>query len=245
MNNYKLTLQYDGGRYKGWQRLGQGEATIQDKLEQVLTQLTKQPTEVIGCSRTDAGVHALAQVANFKSDHLFSCKEVMNYLNRYLPQDITVIEVDQVDEQFHARYHAKDKTYLYRIWNKDYSNPFMRKYSMHVKEALDLRAMRQASSYMLGTHDFTAFSNAKSKKKSMIRTIYSIEFEEIDGFINIRIRGDGFLYNMVRWMVGALIAVGLGRMKSKELPEIFAAKQRNRTGDLADADGLYLEKVTY
>ncbi len=245
MYNYKLTLQYDGGRYKGWQRLGQGEATIQDKLEQVLTQLTKQSIEIIGCSRTDAGVHALAQVANFKTNHFFSSKEVMNYLNRYLPRDITVIEVDQVEEQFHARYHAKDKTYLYRIWNKEYSNPFMRKYSMHVNEALDLKEMRLASSYMLGTHDFTAFSNAKSKKKSMIRTIYSIEFEENDGFINIRIRGDGFLYNMVRWMVGTLIAVGLGRVKSEELPEIFDAKQRNRTGDLADAAGLYLEKVTY
>ncbi|MDF2908865.1 MAG: tRNA pseudouridine synthase [Herbinix sp.] len=245
MNNYKVTLQYDGGRYKGWQRLGQGEATIQDKLEQILTQLTGQPTEIIGCSRTDAGVHALAQVANFKTVQLFTCKEVMEYMNRYLPQDIAVIRVDQVDEQFHARYLAKDKTYLYRIWSEEYSNPFMRKYSMHVKEPLDLKAMQQATSYMLGAHDFTAFSNAKSKKKSMIRTIYSIEIEEIDGFINIRIRGDGFLYNMVRWMVGTLIAVGLGRMKSDELPEIFEAKQRSRTGDLAEATGLYLEKINY
>jgi tRNA pseudouridine38-40 synthase len=245
MNNYKLTLQYDGGRYKGWQRLGQGEATIQDKLEQVLTQLTGQPTEIIGCSRTDAGVHALAQVANFKTDHFYSVKEVMDYLNRYLPQDIAVIKADPVDEQFHARYHAKNKTYLYKIWNKEFTNPFMRKYSMHVKEPLDLKAMQLASSHMLGTHDFTAFSNAKSKKKSMIRTIYSIEFEEIDGFINIRICGDGFLYNMVRWMVGALIAVGLGRMKNEELPELFETKQRNRTGDLAEAAGLYLEKITY
>jgi tRNA pseudouridine38-40 synthase len=245
MNNYKITLQYDGGRYKGWQRLGQGEATIQDKLEQVLTQLTGQPTEIIGCSRTDAGVHALAQVANFKADQLFTGKEVMNFMNRYLPQDIAVIRVDQVDEQFHARYLAKDKTYLYKIWNKEPSNPFMRKYSMHVKEPLDLKAMRLASSYMLGAHDFTAFSNAKSKKKSMIRTIYSIEIEEIDGFINIRIRGDGFLYNMVRWMVGTLIAVGIGTLKSAELPEIFEAKQRSRTGDLAEGTGLYLEKITY
>ncbi len=245
MYNYKLTLQYDGGRYKGWQRLGQGEATIQDKLEQVLAQLAGQPTEIIGCSRTDAGVHALAQVANFKTDIRLSCEEVMRYLNRYLPKDICVIEVDEVDEQFHARYHAKSKTYLYKLWNKEYANPFMRKYSMHVNEPLDLQAMKQASSYMLGTHDFTAFSNAKSKKKSMLRTIYSIEFEEIDGFINIRIQGDGFLYNMVRWMVGTLIAVGLGRMKGEVIPEIFDAKQRNRTGDLAEADGLYLEKVTY
>jgi tRNA pseudouridine38-40 synthase len=153
--------------------------------------------------------------------------------------------VEEVPEQFHARYLAKNKTYLYKIWNRAYSNPFMRKFSMHVSEPLDLTEMRRASIHMLGTHDFTAFSNAKSKKKSMIRTIYSIDFEELDGFINIRINGDGFLYNMVRWMVGTLVAVGLGRMKCEELPEIFREKQRNRTGDLAEATGLYLEKVTY
>lgn len=245
MYNYKLTLQYDGSRYKGWQRLGQGEATIQDKLEQVVSQLVGQPSEMIGCSRTDAGVHALAQIANFKADTRISCEEILRYMNRYLPQDISVTRVEEVSEQFHARYNAKDKTYLYKIWNREYSNPFMRKYSMHVDRRLDLKAMRQASSYMLGTHDFTAFSNAKSKKKSMERTIYSIEFEEIDGFINVRICGDGFLYNMVRWMVGTLVAVGLGDLKSEELPEIFESKQRNRTGDLAEAGGLYLEKITY
>ena len=245
MSNYKLTLQYDGSRYKGWQRLGRGEATIQEKLEQVLSQLVGQPTEIIGCSRTDAGVHALAQVANFKVDATLTCDEIKYYMNRYLPQDICVVIVEAVEEQFHSRYHAKNKVYLYKIWNKEYPNPFMRKFSMHVSERLNLDVMQQASEYMLGTHDFTAFSNAKSKKKSMFRTIYSIEFEEVDGFINIRINGDGFLYNMVRWMVGTLVAVGLGRMKGEEIPEIFEAKQRNRTGDLADASGLYLEKVNY
>jgi tRNA pseudouridine38-40 synthase len=166
-------------------------------------------------------------------------------MNRYLPQDISVTEVEEVSELFHARYNAKEKTYLYKIWNREYSNPFMRKYSMHVTRGLDLKAMCQASKHMLGTHDFTAFSNAKSKKKSMERTINSIEFEEIDGFINVRVRGDGFLYNMVRWMVGTLIAVGLGDRKSEELPEIFESKLRNQTGDLAEACGLYLEKITY
>lgn len=245
MYNYKLTLQYDGSRYKGWQRLGQGEATIQDKLEQVLVQLLGQQIELIGCSRTDAGVHALAQVANFRTEKMYHTEAIMSYMNHYLPQDISVIKVEVASEQFHSRYHAKNKTYLYKVWNREYSNPFMRKYSMHVKEPLNLHAMKQASSYMLGTHDFTAFSNAKSKKKSMVRTIHSIDFEEIDGFINIRINGDGFLYNMVRWMVGTLIAVGLGRLKGEELPEIFEAKQRNRTGDMAEASGLYLEKITY
>ena len=245
MNNYKMILQYDGGKYKGWQRLGQGENTIQDKLEQVLSQLTGQATEVIGCSRTDAGVHALGQTANFKTDKQLSCDEIMGYMNRYLPQDISVTQVIQAPEQFHARYHAKDKTYLYKIWNKEYSNPFLRKYSMHISKELDLISMQRACDYFIGTHDFTAFSNAKSKKKSMLRTIYSIEIVKAAGLIEVRIQGDGFLYNMVRWMIGTLVEVGLGNRKPEDIPEIIASKQRNQTGNLAEACGLYLEKITY
>jgi tRNA pseudouridine38-40 synthase len=245
MYNYKLTLQYDGGRYKGWQRLGRGEATIQDKVEQVLSQLDGRPAEIIGCSRTDGGVHALAQVANFRTEKRYACDELMSYLNRYLPQDISVLGAEEVAEQFHARYHAKEKTYLYKIWNREYSNPFMRKYSMHVSEKLKPEDMVRAGSYFIGTHDFTAFSNAKSKKKSMERTIYSIEVSKEEGFLYIRISGDGFLYNMVRWIVGTLVAVGLGQMKAEEIPEILASRERSRTGDLAEACGLYLEKITY
>ncbi len=245
MYNYKLTVQYDGGRYRGWQRLGQGEATIQDKLEQVLSQMDGQPVEVTGCSRTDAGVHALGQIANFKTGKRYSCRELMSYMNRYLPQDISILAAEEVTEQFHARYHAKEKIYLYKIWNREYGNPFMRKYSLHVAEELSLEEMRRAGGYFIGTHDFTAFSNAKSKKKTMERTIYSIEMSQEEGFLFLRVRGDGFLYNMVRWMVGTLIAVGKGQMKAEEIPEILASKERNRTGDLAEACGLYLEKIVY
>ena len=199
MNNYKLTIQYDGGRYKGWQRLGRGENTIQAKLEEVLSGLTGQQTEITGCSRTDAGVHAYRQIANFKAEQLFSGEEIMKYTSRYLPQDISVIEAVPVSVDFHARYHAKDKTYLYQIWNREYANPFLRKYSMHVAEELDVEAMKLAGGYFIGTHDFTTFSNAKSKKKSAIRTIRFIQIEEEEGVIRIRICGDGFLHNMVRF----------------------------------------------
>ncbi len=245
MNNYRLTIQYDGGRYKGWQRLGQGENTVQYRLEQLLSSLTGEEVELIGCSRTDAGVHALGQTANFKTSRLLSGEQILKYANQYLPKDICIIDAVPVEEAFHARYHAKDKTYLYQIWNKEYSNPFLRKYSMHVPEKLDLELMKAAAGYFLGAHDFTAFSNAKSKKKSMVRTIYDIHIQESDGLIKLRIRGDGFLYNMARWMVGTLVEVGLGRMKPEELPDIIASKQRNRTGNLADACGLYLEEITY
>lgn len=245
MYNYRLTIQYDGGRYKGWQRLGQGENTIQYRLEQLLSLLTGEEIELIGCSRTDAGVHALAQTANFKTSRLLTGEQIIHYANQYLPKDICITEAVPADEAFHARYHAKDKTYLYQIWNKEYSNPFLRKYSMHVPEKLDLALMKAAADHFLGTHDFTAFSNAKSKKKSMVRTIYDITIQEMDGLVKLRIRGDGFLYNMVRWMVGTLIEVGLGRMKPEELPDIIASKQRNRTGNLAEACGLFLEEITY
>lgn len=245
MNNYKLTIQYDGGRYKGWQRLGSGENTIQEKLEQVVSQLVGKETEIIGCSRTDAGVHALAQIANFKSEAELSEEYIMSYLNRYLPQDICILEVASVSEQFHSRYQAKKKTYLYKIWNKEYPNPFMRKYSMQVNKSLNMDEMKVAGEYFIGAHDFTAFSNAKSKKKSMVREVYSVEMEKEGDFINIRIQGDGFLYNMVRWIVGTLIEVGLGNLKPEEIPGIMEAKERNKTGDLAEACGLYLEKITY
>lgn len=245
MPNYRLTIQYDGGRYKGWQKLGKGENTIQEKLEHVISELVGTSTEIIGCSRTDAGVHALCQVANFHAERYFTEKEIMDYLIRYLPKDISVIGVDIVADRFHARYHAKSKTYLYKIWNRDYPNPFMRKYSMHVEKKLNTQDMIKAGRFFIGEHDFTAYSNAKSKKKSMVRRIISVDIKEEEGFVNIRICGDGFLYNMVRKMVGTLIEVGLGIKKADDIPRIIESKLRKETGLMAEACGLYLEKIEY
>jgi len=245
MNNYKLTIQYDGGRYKGWQRLGNGDNTIQGKIENVITELAGEKIEIIGSGRTDSGVHALAQIANFKMRKNVTEDEVMNYLNRYLPNDISVVDVTLVHDRFHARYNAKDKTYLYKIWNEQYPHPFMRKYSMHVEEKLDIEKMRVASQYFLGKHDFTTYSNAKSKKKSMVREIYSLEIIENEGFIEIKVRGNGFLYNMVRKIVGTLIEVGLGEKDAAAIPSILESKERIQTGRMADAEGLYLEMVGF
>ncbi|NLK28870.1 MAG: tRNA pseudouridine(38-40) synthase TruA [Clostridiales bacterium] len=245
MHNYKLTIQYDGGRYKGWQRLGNTNNTIQGKIEYVLSELMGEEIEIIGSSRTDAGVHALGQIANFKTNKNLSTTKIQEYLNHYLPQDISIIRVDKVSENFHARYHARAKTYLYRIWNREYSHPFMRKYSMHIEEKLDLEAMKKAAGYFVGTHDFTAFSNAKSKKKSMVREIYSFWINQEDGFVDIRIRGNGFLYNMARWIAGTLIDVGLGDLDGESIPTIIQSKKRDRTGRLAEPQGLYLENIEY
>ena len=243
--NYKLTIQYDGGRYKGWQRLGDDANTIQGKLEGVLTQLAEQPVEMIGCSRTDAGVHALCQVANVKLDKPMLPLTLQEYLNRYLPGDISVVGVEWADDRFHARYQAKEKTYLFKIWNMPYPHPFMRKYSQHVPQPLDVERMRAAARHFIGEQDFTAFSNAKSKKKTTVRSIYAVDIEATEGFINIRVRGDGFLHNMVRRMVWALMTVGLGQTEAAGIPGILASKERINAGGMADACGLYLESITY
>jgi len=245
MKNYKLTIQYDGARYKGWQRLGNGDQSIQGKIENVLTEMAGQKMEIIGCSRTDAGVHALHQVANFHINMDKEPSDIHAYLNKYLPNDISITRVEIVPDRFHARYNAKDKTYVYRIWNETYTNPFARKYSMHVAEELNLANMNKAAKHFIGKHDFTAFSNAKSKKKSMVREIHAIKIEKDAGFIQIRITGDGFLYNMVRKIVGTLLEVGLGKIKEDQIPFILEEKNRALTGMMAEANGLLLERVEF
>lgn len=245
MNNYKLIIQYDGGRYKGWQRLGDSDNTIQGKIEKVLTEMLQRRIEITGCSRTDAGVHAYYQVANFKIKDDIGEAEIKSYLNRFLPQDISIIEVERVPEQFHARLNAKTKTYLYQIYNEEHGNPFLRRYSMHLSQKLDLDAMRKAAGYFLGSHDFTAFSNAKSKTKSRERQIISIDLEKSDGLIQIRICGNGFLHNMVRRMVGVMIHAGLGEIGPDSVPALLLQKQRSDVGITAEACGLILESIEY
>jgi len=162
-----------------------------------------------------------------------------------LPHDISIKELVLVPEIFHARYNTKAKTYLYKIWNEEYPNPFARKYSMHVKIKLNLSKMNAAAQYFLGEHDFTAFSNAKTKNKTMVREIYSIAIEENEGFVQIRVRGNAFLYNMVRKIVGTLIAVGSNEASATDIPGILASKERGRATYMAEPAGLYLESIEY
>lgn len=245
MNNYKLIIQYDGGRYKGWQRLGDSDNTVQGKIEKAISVLVDQPIEITGSSRTDAGVHALYQVANFKIKEDLPESKIFNFLNHYLPPDISITEVSKVDDRFHARYHATNKTYIYKIWNEAYSHPFMRKYSMHVAKKLDIAKMKEACAHFIGEHDFAVYSNAKSKKKDTLRTIYTLDVEVVDGFVQFRVSGNGFLYNMVRKMVGTLIEVGLGEKQASDIPTILLSKEKLQTGGMADAEGLYLEQIQF
>lgn len=246
MRNIKLVLQYDGTRYSGWQRLGDTDKTIQGKLEQVLTRMTGTNTEVIGSGRTDAGVHALYQVANFFTEDTRSVEEIKTYLNQYLPEDIAVSEVSEVHVRFHARLNAVSKTYMYRIWNLPYPEPFIRKYSLHIPEPfLKVKAMNRAAEYLIGEHDFSSFSSHSSKKKSNIRTIKAIGFDKKGGLVEVRITGDGFLYNMVRIIIGTLLEVGLGKMPPEQMKDILESKDRQKAGPTAPPHGLFLENVMY
>lgn len=243
--NYKLVLQYDGTKLNGWQKQGNTENTIQGKLEAILEKMYGEPIEIHGSGRTDAGVHALGQVANYHAPAGISVEAIKAAFNEYLSKDIRVLSVEPVDERFHARLTAKGKTYEYRIDNGEIANVFTRKYTMREDNPLDLDSMRKAAVYFLGTHDFKTFCANKKMKKSTVRTITSIVIEEKDGMVSIRYTGNGFLYNMVRILTGTLIEVGRGKRKPEEMQDILAAMDRGAAGFTAPAQGLYLVEVEY
>ncbi|KXZ40225.1 tRNA pseudouridine38-40 synthase [Alkalithermobacter thermoalcaliphilus JW-YL-7 = DSM 7308] len=245
MRNIKLSIKYDGSRYKGWQKLGKTDMTIQTKIENVLSKMTGENIELIGSGRTDAGVHAICQVANFKTSTTMSLQSMLDYMYKYLPEDIVVFDIEEVNERFHSRYNAKSKKYVYKIWNDKYHNPFFRKYYEHIDKQLDIQLMRQGASFLIGEHDFSSFKSSKSQKKSSIRTIYSIDIQKEDCLIYITIHGNGFLHNMVRIIVGTLIEVGLSIKKPEDVKYILEKKDRSLAGPTASAKGLYLLDVEY
>lgn len=245
MRNFKLVLAYDGSRYKGWQRLGDTDHTIQGKLESVLSRMVNAPVEVIGSGRTDAGTHAAGQVANVHIHTDMNAQAICDYLRQYLPEDIGVRSVEEVDDRFHSRFHALQKTYVYRIWTSDHPCVFERKYVLSVAAQFDLSAMKKAAAHFLGSHDFTAFCSNKRFKKSAVRTIYQLEIKETEHELQFWVTGDGFLYNMVRIMVGTLISVGRGELSPDQIPFILESKQRELAGETVPAKGLCLMEVQY
>lgn len=247
MKYFKLTLSYDGGKYKGWQKLGQEDAekTIQGKLEAVLRRCFGHDVEVHGASRTDAGVHARHQVASFKQNTQLPANEIADYLRAYLPEDIAILKLETVGADFHARYQATSKTYHYQILNNKIQDPFLRKYVWHISPKLSVDAMNESLQAVLGSHDFTTFTNAKSKKKSMVRNITKVEAVREGNFVVIKITGDGFLHNMVRKIVGMAVSVGAGELPVDAIYKSLEAKDRSMNSMLAPAQGLFLEKVHY
>lgn len=245
MKNIKLTIQYDGTRYNGWQNQKNTGNTIQTKLETVLSRMLNTPTELAASGRTDAGVHAKAQIANFKADTALSCGEIVAYLNEYLPADIAVRRAEVVGERFHSRLNATGKTYVYRIWNSDIPNVFERQYLYTVPQPLDLDSMRNAAALLCGTHDFQSFCATKPGKKSTMRTLDSIEIEQLGSEVRLTFTGNGFLYHMVRILTGTMLEVGMGKRDAATMATLLAAKQRSEAGVLAPAQGLCLEAVYY
>ena len=245
MYTYRLTLCYDGSRYNGWQKQGNTPNTIQEKLETLLTRLLGEPVEIAGSGRTDAGVHAMGQVASFHCSQKQDCAALLSEIRRYLPEDIGALALSEAAPRFHARLNATGKTYVYRIWNSDAPNVFERKYLYTVTDTLDLAAMEAATADLTGTHDFMSFCANKRMKKSTIRTIESIQIERIGKELRFTVTGDGFLYNMVRILVGTLLEVGMGKRDKHSMPALLEAKDRSKAGFLVPPHGLRLEAVYY
>lgn len=245
MYNYKLTIQYDGTRYRGWQVQGNTDQTIQGKLEGVLSRLTGQPVEVHGSGRTDAGVHALGQVANVKLPRPVEPLELLGELNRYLPADIGVIAAEPAPERFHARLNARSKTYRYRIWNSAIPNVLERSYLYALPEPLDVAAMERAAADLVGTHDFRSFCGLKRFKKSTVRTITDISITQDGAEMRLEFTGNGFLMRMVRILAGTLVEVGLGQREADTMPAVLAAQDRAAAGPALPAQGLALVRVEY
>ena len=245
MTNYKMIFSYDGTRYAGWQKQGNTDNTIQGKLEELLSRLTGESVEVAGAGRTDAGVHAAGQVANFKLHTPWPAAKLQEKINEYLPGDIAVLSLEEAPERFHSRLNAKGKCYEYRIWNSTVPNVFERKFMTQIPEKLDVAKMNAAAAQFVGTHDFKALCSLKRYKKSTVRTIYSLKVEQDGAGVRIVAEGDGFLYNMVRIIAGTLIEVGLGQRSVESIKPMIESKDRQMSGYTAQPQGLFLVKVWY
>ena len=245
MRNIKMTIEYDGGRYLGWQRLGDSDKTIQGKIENILKEMTGSKIEIIGSGRTDAGAHAKGQIANFKTESNMELAAMQDYLIRYLPQDIIVKKLEEVQERFHARYNAVGKQYSYHVWNNTVPSAFERNYSFHVADNLDIDKMNAACSKLVGTHDFIGFSSLKKTKKSTVRTINEITIDKEGDLLHFTFTGDGFLHKMVRIIMGTLLEIGAGTIELESIDDIFKSKIRSNAGMTVPSQGLFLDEVYY
>lgn len=240
-----LTLSYDGSRYHGWQRQGNTENTIQQRLEGALSRVLSQPVEISGSGRTDAGAHAKMQVASFKADTALTADEILAGLRALLPEDIAAHSLTDAPPRFHARLSCTGKTYVYRVQNSPVANVFERKYMYRIDEELDLEKMRSAAKVLLGEHDFSAFCSNKRMKKSAVRRVDEIRIDSLGSELRFTVSGNGFLYNMVRIIVGSLLEVGAQRMTQEALAVALESKKRENAGPTAPACGLCLYEVRY
>ncbi|MBQ8639382.1 MAG: tRNA pseudouridine(38-40) synthase TruA [Lachnospiraceae bacterium] len=243
--NIRFTICYDGTRYSGWERQKNTDATIQGKLEAVLSRLCEEPVTIIGAGRTDAGVHAREMTANALVSVSMSCGQIRDYMNTWLPEDICVLDAAEAGPRFHSRFNASGKTYCYTCYIGAAKPVFDRKYVTCLDQLPDVEAMRQAAEFLTGTHDFASFCGNPKMKKSTVRTIDSITITQKGDYLRFSFHGDGFLQNMVRILVGTLLETGFGKRLPDEMKSVLEAKNRALAGFMAPAQGLCLIAVDY
>ena len=244
MRNIKLTIEYDGKDFNGWQKQP-NKLNIQGNIEKVISEITKEEIELIGSGRTDAGVHAIGQVANFKTNSNIPIEKFAIAINSRLKKSIIIKKAEEVPERFHSRYNCKKKTYRYIINNSNMGSAIYRNLEYNIKMPLNLENMKKASKYFEGEHDFSAFKASGTSSKSSVRTIYSADVKKENERIIIELTGNGFLYNMVRIISGTLVEVGLGKIRPEEIEDIIDSKNRQMAGKTLPPYGLYLVEVNY
>ncbi len=242
--NHKITLMYNGTDFSGWQ-IQKNATTVQEEVEKAFATILRQSVELVGASRTDAGVHAMNYVAHSFFDTDIENERLMLGVNAVLPEGIRVKSIENCDEEFHSRYSAKSKTYIYRIDTSPYGDVFKKPYVWRFRYPLDYEEMLKCPKHFLGKHDFSAFMSKGGQAKTFERTIYECELTKEDEIITLKIRGDGFLYNMVRIIAGTILSVGRGYLKSSDIPKIILSKERKNAGITAPPEGLMLYQIEY
>lgn len=244
MRNIKLTIEYDGKKFGGWQKQP-NKLNIQGEIEKAIEEITGEKIDLNASGRTDAGVHSLGQVANFKTNSKIEIEKIPIAINSKLKQSIRIIKAEEVEENFHARYSCKGKKYRYIINNSKYGSAIYRDLEYHMPIKLNVEAMQKGIKYFEGEHDFKGFKASGTSSKSSVRTIYNAKVIQEGERIIIELEGNGFLYNMVRIISGTMVDVGLGKIKPEEIPEIIESKERSRAGKTLPPQGLYLVEVYY
>lgn len=244
MRNLLLTIQYDGSNYHGWQ-VQKNALTVQEVFQNAVEKVFHSRLDVKGCSRTDTGVHANMYCLTLETDMNISDEGVILALNSNLPNDISVIACKQVNDDFHPRYSCNSKEYIYKLYNGKIRNPFYSKYALHYRYNIDVDYLNKECKAFIGTYDYSGFCSAKSDVEDTVRTVKGFDVWREGDMVCFRVEADGFLYNMVRIMVGTLLFVSEGKIKEGELIEVIKSKDRKRAGKTAPPQGLYLNKINY
>ena len=245
LRNLLITISYDGKCFHGWQ-IQQNAYTVQEAFQKALSKIIGSEFDLKGCSRTDSGVHANMYCRSVKTTHPIPAQRLKAALNRWLPLSIAVMDCVEVDDSFHARYSCKSKEYIYKIWNSEVRNPFLDGYALHYRYKIDENLLNSAAQAYLGSHDFTSFCTQDCREPGdMTRTVKHFSVTRDGEMVTMKVEADGFLYNMVRIMVGTLLRVQQGKIKPDEIPSIIEKKDRSYAGPTAQACGLYLNKVNY